>query len=153
MSTTGFEQFILFLLASLNFFCNQNCFEPKFIWAKILLDPKLFDNLKLLTQISFSEFSNQNPALVTTCCPDITFIPDDSEPNFSIFQSNLLFVLYFMGSATVLGLDIMVQIMRRNNRKCHGRQDTGKFIPCYLSPLITFCTSFYNRNCGVHRSK
>ena len=54
-------------------------------------------------------------------------LPDDSEPNFSIFQSNLLFALYFLGSGAVLGLDIMVHSMKRN-RTCSGRQYTGKYI-------------------------
>ena len=45
-------------------------------------------------------------------------ILDDSDPNFSIFQSNVLFGLYFVGSCTVISLDIIIQLSR--NRECPG---------------------------------
>ena len=45
-------------------------------------------------------------------------ILDDSDPNFSIFQSNLLFGLYFVGCFSVFFLDIGTQLAR--NRNCPG---------------------------------
>ena len=45
-------------------------------------------------------------------------ILDDIDPNFSIFQSNILFGLYFVGSSSVFSLDIIIQLSR--NRKCPG---------------------------------
>ena len=45
-------------------------------------------------------------------------ILDDSDPNFSIFQSNILFGFYFFGSCSVFFLDIGFQFSR--NRNCPG---------------------------------
>ena len=67
----------------------------------------------------------------------ILFILDNDDPNFSLFQSNILFGLYFLGSVSVLTADVAIMITRAESSEfTYGSCITASIVVIFLFNTI-----------------